>query len=211
MRESPTVEKVEKYGAYIEKEMARLMTRAEDIVEFLRDDCPLDRERVSLRELLAELESRTWVDCRLSGVSFESTVEGKIELEADRERLLRSLESLFRNSREAMTDGGAFSIAARLTAADEMTITSGQRLRAVRRRGQAAFGGPGSCDGKARHRGSRGDHSGRKKRRPPRSRLHDHPSGSVSPSHTNRQAEVLEAHRVTVGCVEEVAAPAARK
>jgi signal transduction histidine kinase len=123
MRESPTGEKVEKYGAYIEKEMARLMTRSEDIVEFLRDECPLDRERVSLRELLGELESRTWVDCRLSGVSFESTVEGKIELEADRERLLRSLESLFRNSREVMTDGGAFSIAARITAADEVTIT----------------------------------------------------------------------------------------
>ncbi len=123
MREAPTGEKVEKYGAYIEKEMARLMTRAEDIVEFLRGDCALDRERVDLRELLAELESRVWVDCRLAGVSFEATVEGKIQLPADRERLLRCLESLFRNSREAMTDGGAFSIAAMISGVDEVAIT----------------------------------------------------------------------------------------
>ena len=123
MRESPTGEKAEKYGAYIEKEMGRLMTRAEDIVDFLRDDCPLALERVNLQELFAELASRTWVDCRLSGIALETSVEGQIELEADRKRLLRSLESLFRNSREAMTDGGAFSIAARITAADELTIT----------------------------------------------------------------------------------------
>lgn len=123
MRESPTGEKVEKYGAYIEKEMTRLTTRAEDIVEFLRDECPLERETVDMRELLAELESRAWVDCRLAGVSFEAAVEGKIELEVDRERLLRSLESLFRNSREAMTEGGAFSITARIAAPDEVTIS----------------------------------------------------------------------------------------
>jgi len=113
MRESPSAEKVEKYGTYIEKEMTRLVTRAEDIVQFLKDDCPLVPDQVNLRELFAELASRTWVDCRLAGVAFELAVEGEIVIEADRERLLRSLESLFRNSRQAMTGGGTFSISAR--------------------------------------------------------------------------------------------------
>ena len=121
MRESPSAEKVEKYGTYIEREMTRLMTRAEDIVQYLRDDCPLTLETVSLRDLLSELASRTWVDCRLAGITFEWSAEEDLAVEADRERLLRSLESIFRNSREAMsgareaTDGpvGAFTITAR--------------------------------------------------------------------------------------------------
>lgn len=112
MRESPSTEKVQKYGSYIEKEMGRLVTRAEDIVQFLKNDCPLVLDRVEVRDLLSELASRTWVDCRLSGVAFEWSVEGEIAIEADRERLLRSLESLFRNSREAMPGGGTFSIRA---------------------------------------------------------------------------------------------------
>ena len=75
MRESPSAEKVEKYGTYIEREMTRLMTRAEDIVQYLRDDCPLTLETVSLRDLLSELASRTWVDCRLAGITFEWSAE----------------------------------------------------------------------------------------------------------------------------------------
>jgi signal transduction histidine kinase len=102
MRESPSAEKVEKYGTYIEREMSRLVTRAEDIVQYLRDDIPLTLETVSVKELLAELASRTWVDCRLSGVAFEWSVQDDPAVEADRERLLRSLESICRNSREAL-------------------------------------------------------------------------------------------------------------
>jgi signal transduction histidine kinase len=127
MRESPSAEKVDKYGTYIEREMARLVTRAEDIVQFLRDDIALNLETVMVKDLLAELASRTWVDCRLSGVAFEWSVEGEPAVEADRERLLRILESIFRNSREAMNGSGdasarTFRITARPTGSGTVEI-----------------------------------------------------------------------------------------
>ncbi len=129
MRESPSAEKVEKYGTYIEREMRRLLTRAEDIVQYLNDDIPLTLETVDVKDLLAELASRTWVDCRLSGISFEWSVEGDIEVEADRHRLLRSLESIFRNSREAMsslpdTAVKVFRVTATPAASGEVQITA---------------------------------------------------------------------------------------
>jgi two-component system NtrC family sensor kinase len=113
MRESPSAEKVQKYSTYIDREMSRLVTRAEDIVAFLRDDIPLLRETVSLRELLAEFASRAWVECRLGGIALSWSVEGEPSVEADRERLLRSLEALLRNSREAMPGGGSVTVSAR--------------------------------------------------------------------------------------------------
>ncbi len=129
MRESPTAEKVDKYGAYIEREMARLMTRAEDIVQFLRDDIPLTLETVKVKDLLAEFASRTWVDCRLGGISFEWSVEADPQVEADSEKLLRSLESIFRNSREAMaglpeTTARVFRVTARADGAGSVAIVA---------------------------------------------------------------------------------------
>jgi signal transduction histidine kinase len=113
MRESPSAGKVEKYSAYIDREMARLVTRAEDIVQFLRNDIPLLRETVSLRELFGEMAARTWVECRLGGIAFSWSVEGEPSVEADRERLLRSLEALLRSSRQAMPGGGTVCVSAR--------------------------------------------------------------------------------------------------
>ncbi len=123
LREISGDERVEKYRSYIDREMERLVAHAEDIVQFLRNEYPLSVDRVDLRELFKELESRTWVDCRLSGISFEVSAEGELELNADRELLLKCLHKVFHNSRDAMPDGGRFSISARRLDPANVSIT----------------------------------------------------------------------------------------
>ena len=112
LREVSGDERVEKYRAYIDTEMARLIAHAEDVVRFLRDEYAVAAKPLDLRDLLRELESRAWVDCRVGGISFEVSMDAEVELKADRELLLKALEGIFRNSREAMPEGGTFSIAA---------------------------------------------------------------------------------------------------
>jgi two-component system sensor histidine kinase BaeS len=112
LREISGDERVEKYRSYIDREMKRLVAHAEDIVQFLKNEYPVAARRVDLRELLKEMESRSWVDCRLAGISFEVVADGELALDADRELLLKCLRKIFDNSKDAMPDGGRFTIAA---------------------------------------------------------------------------------------------------
>jgi signal transduction histidine kinase len=120
MRETAGDQRIEKYGAYIDKEMGRLMGLAESLGHFLADRYAPVQRPFDLRDALKELESRTWVDCRLSGIAFAAEVSGDLRLEGDKELLLLTLENLFRNSRDAMPEGGSFSISACRT--DPFTI-----------------------------------------------------------------------------------------
>jgi signal transduction histidine kinase len=106
--------RVEKYRAYIDREMARLLTHAEDVKTFLEDGFAPVPQREPAAEILRELESRVWVECRTMGIAFESRVDpAALALNVDRGLFLKVLEALFRNSREAMEDGGRFVVDAR--------------------------------------------------------------------------------------------------
>jgi signal transduction histidine kinase len=106
LREEGVDERVLRYSTYMDGEMDHLVRHAEDVVQYLRDDYAPDVGPVDLGELAREFESRAWVDCRVSGVALELSVEDDLSVEADRELLLKCLSHLFRNSRDAMGEGG---------------------------------------------------------------------------------------------------------
>jgi signal transduction histidine kinase len=110
--------RVDKYCTYIDREMDRLMTHAE----------------VSLHEVLKELESRLWVECRTAGIAFELDMKEDLIVSADKELLLKALENLFLNSRDAMPQGGNFTVTAQGTRPPgaEITVTdSGKGIEVI--------------------------------------------------------------------------------
>ena len=124
LREEGVDERVLRYSTYMDAEMDRLTRHVEDVVQYLRDDYGVDPRPVDLGELARELEARTWVDCRVSGIALELSVEAGLSVLADRELLLKALGHLFRNSRDAMSDGGRFSVAATARADDAVISVS---------------------------------------------------------------------------------------
>jgi signal transduction histidine kinase len=107
--------RLEKYRTYIDQEMDKLMGHADDVARFLKDEFVPSRRAVSLREVLKELESRLWVECRTSGIAFELHMKDDLIVNVDKELLLKVLEILFLNSRDAMPAGGNFSVTAQGT------------------------------------------------------------------------------------------------
>jgi signal transduction histidine kinase len=126
--------RVDKYRTYIDREMDRLMTHAEDIARYLRDELVPTRRAVSLREVLKDLESRLWVECRTAGIAFELDMKEDLIVNADKELLLKALENLFLNSRDAMPEGGSFTVTAQGThpPGAEITVTdSGKGIEVI--------------------------------------------------------------------------------
>jgi len=125
LKEVSDDERVQKYRSYIDHEMERHITRADDIARFLKNYFVLNRRQFSLREVLRELESRVWVHCRTAGIAFALEVHGEPTANADRELLLTALENLFHNSRAAMPEGGTFSVTAQQGDASTAEIAVG--------------------------------------------------------------------------------------
>jgi signal transduction histidine kinase len=115
--------RVEKYRTYLDHEMERLISRADDIARFLNNEFVPDRQPRSLTEILRELESRAWVDCRTSGIAFSLDCPEEISASVDRELLLKVLEGIFQNSRAAMPGGGTFSVVMRRRGRTEAELT----------------------------------------------------------------------------------------
>jgi signal transduction histidine kinase len=115
--------RVEKYRTYIDREMDRLIAHTENVARFLKDEFVLSRQEVSLREVLRDLESRVWVECRTSGIAFELDMKEDLVVSADRELVIKALENLFLNSRDAMPDGGSFTVTVRCTSVSGAEIT----------------------------------------------------------------------------------------
>ncbi len=113
LRDVSQDERVLKYGTYINTEMSRLIQRSELTLRYLRGEMPFAPRPVDLGEMLRELRSRTWVDCRLSGIAFEISAPEETRILADRELFLNALECIFQNSRDAMPEGGIFTIETR--------------------------------------------------------------------------------------------------
>jgi signal transduction histidine kinase len=105
-------ERLRKYQLFIDREMRGLISRADDVSRFLQDVLRPALCADSLVGVLRELQARAWVDCRTSGIVFQLDVQEDAALLADRELLLAGLGALFRNSREAMTEGGTFTVRA---------------------------------------------------------------------------------------------------
>ena len=110
MQQAAKDDRVEKYRTYLDEEMDRLITHADNVVRFLRDAFVPARRTIDLREIIHELESRLWVSCRVAGIAFEAVADGDLVVNVDPELILTVLDNLFRNSRDAMTEGGIFSI-----------------------------------------------------------------------------------------------------
>ena len=126
--------RVDKYRTYIDREMERLMTHTEDVAHYLRDELAPSRRAVSLHEVLKELESRLWVECRTAGIAFELDMKEDLIVSADKELLLKALENLFLNSRDAMPQGGNFTVTAQGTRPPgaEITVTdSGKGIEVI--------------------------------------------------------------------------------
>ena len=77
LAEIATDERVDKYRSYIDREMERLIARTVDIARFLKDEFILDRHQRSLSEIMRELESRVWVECRTAGIAFSRDCPGE--------------------------------------------------------------------------------------------------------------------------------------
>jgi signal transduction histidine kinase len=116
-------ERIGKYRAYLDREMSRLLSYAEDVARFLAGELSAAPAVVEVRELLRELESRIWVECRTAGIVLDVQVESDAKVNADRDLLLKALEALFRNSRDAMPGGGSFSVRAQRGARGSVVIT----------------------------------------------------------------------------------------
>jgi signal transduction histidine kinase len=124
LREVAPDARVEKYRSLLDRELDRLLERAGDVKRFLADEFSPSRGPLSLRELLRELESRVWVECRTARIAFQVEADEDATLNADRGLLLKALEALFRNSREAMPDGGTFALRVRRPAPGTVEITA---------------------------------------------------------------------------------------
>ena len=103
-------ERLEKYRSYIGKEMERLLSRAEEVACFLEDRYAPSPRSVKISSLLKDLESRVWVACRTSGIAFSLETKEDLCISADPALMLTALEQLFHNARDAMPDGGSFTI-----------------------------------------------------------------------------------------------------
>jgi signal transduction histidine kinase len=115
--------RVEKYRTYLEREMDRLTGRAEDMARFLKDQFVPYRSPRSLAEIIQEVESRTWVECRTAGITFVADCPEDVVAPVDRELLCKVLEQLFRNSRAAMPSGGSFAVLLRTNGQGAAEIT----------------------------------------------------------------------------------------
>jgi signal transduction histidine kinase len=115
--------RVEKYRTYLDRELERLISRADDMARFLKDEFVPDRQPRSLTEIMRELESRVWVDCRTSGIAFSLDCPQELNASVDRELLLKALEILFQNSRVAMPGGGTFAVTLRMRGRTDAEIT----------------------------------------------------------------------------------------
>lgn len=115
--------RVEKYSTLIDSEMTRLTREAECSLRFFRNEYPLRLRPVDLAGLLRELESRTWVDCRLCGIAFHVECREAASVPGDGDILLHALEKLFQNSRNAMQSGGTFSVEVGRTDNGEVVVT----------------------------------------------------------------------------------------
>ena len=126
--------RVDKYRTYIDREMDRLMTHAEDTARYLRDELVPSRRAVSLHEVLKELESRIWVECRTAGIAFDLDMKEDLIVNVDKELMLKALEHLFFNSHDAMPEGGSFTVTAQAThpPGAEITVTdSGKGIEVI--------------------------------------------------------------------------------
>jgi signal transduction histidine kinase len=123
MGEALADERIEKYRAYIDREMDRLMTHARNVARFLTGSLAPSPRRTSLTEILKELESRVWVDCRTAGIAFTLEAARDAKLNADTELLLAAFEEIFRNGKDAMPDGGSFTVTARVHDGSEIVVS----------------------------------------------------------------------------------------
>ena len=103
-------ERVRKYQSYVDRELGRLIAHGQHVTRYLDNTLTPAMRPVGLREVLKELESRIWVDCRTSGIAYSLEMKGEYSLNADQELLITVMENLFRNSRDAMPGGGTFSL-----------------------------------------------------------------------------------------------------
>jgi signal transduction histidine kinase len=114
--------RVDKYREYIDREMGRLLVHAEDIKTFLDDGFAPAPAAAGVRELVRDLESRVWVECRTAGIAFRADVEADLSVNADHNLFLKALELIFRNSRDAMPEGGTFALSAQRLADGRVQI-----------------------------------------------------------------------------------------
>ncbi|HYW82572.1 MAG TPA: ATP-binding protein, partial [Spirochaetia bacterium] len=63
--------------------------------------------------------------CRTAGIAFDLDMKEDLIINVDKELLLKGLEHLFLNSRDAMPEGGSFAVAAQAThpPGAEITVT----------------------------------------------------------------------------------------
>ena len=124
LREVAADARVDKYRSLLDREMGRLLGRAEDVKRFLADEFSPRRVELSVVGLLRELEARVWVECRTGRISFQVDADQDATIRADPELLLKAMEALFRNSREAMPGGGSFLVRVRRHAEGRVEITA---------------------------------------------------------------------------------------
>jgi two-component system, OmpR family, sensor histidine kinase KdpD len=106
-------QRVEKYRTYIDNEMERLMAHAKDVARFLNDSYAPAPRSASVADLLKQLESRVWVECRTAGIAFSREVKEDLTIRVDTDLFLTALEHVFRNARDAISEGGTFTVTAR--------------------------------------------------------------------------------------------------
>jgi signal transduction histidine kinase len=115
-------ERVQKYQSYVDREIGKLIAYGQHVSRYLDGTLSPALHPVMLRDMLRELESRIWVDCRTSGIAYSLEMKGEYTLGADQVLLIAAMENLFRNSRDAMPGGGSFSLSVQPAGKGRITI-----------------------------------------------------------------------------------------
>ncbi len=124
-----TEENKKEYLTTIESESDRLSDMAHSILDFVKGEISLNREKVNLKAYVAEIANFIHPVFKEDNKILEWRVDHEGEISIDRDRMRRVIINLANNAREALPENGIFSIHCKINGLDNETgRKTGDRL-----------------------------------------------------------------------------------
>lgn len=101
---------VREYTSSIRKSLERMGTLTRDLLDFVRGNPRLDLRRVSVGDLLSDLDEQILARLPAHGIEVRRDIRFDDVLTVDASRLNRALLNLIKNAAEAMPDGGTLDL-----------------------------------------------------------------------------------------------------
>lgn len=99
-----------KYAGMIRRSVDRMLSMAQELLDYSRGATSMDLHTVTIREILEELDEQALNLLPASGITVERSISYHGSFTVDRSRFIRLLLNVIRNAAEAMTGGGALRI-----------------------------------------------------------------------------------------------------